>query len=110
MRLFRFKIDLLKAEAVAKMKLTCTVLCDNFYHIGHRKRTGFISLGVIQIKHLIHIFKGFTDHLTLKYLVINAAVNLRTALKLGQALIIHKGDVVGIPLQIDLINSYIQRS
>ena len=65
---------------------------------------------VFKIENLIEFFQRESVYFSLEHLIIEAAVNLRAALKFRQALIIHKGDIVGVTLHIDLINSYIQRS
>ena len=83
---------------------------NDLHHIGHGHRPPFISCGVFKIENLIEFFQREAVYFSLEHLIIEAAVNLRAALKFRQALIIHKGDIVGVTLHIDLINSYIQRS
>ena len=107
----RFKINGLKSDAVAEIKaMRVHWIFHNFHHIGHRKRTVFVTFGVVQIKHLIHIFEGLAVNLAVKNLIVDFGIDRLTALQFFQKLISHKGDIVGVTLHIDLINSYIHRS
>ena len=107
----RLKIYGLKADAVAEIKaMRVHRIFHNLHHIGHRKGTVFVPFGVVQIKHLIHIFEGLAVNLAVKNLIVDFGIDSLTALQLFQKLVSHKGDIVGVTLHINLINSYIHRS
>ena len=80
MTVLRIKIYRLKTDAVAEIKnVGVRVVVHNLNHIGHRKRTVFVTFGAVQIKHLIHIFETFAADLALINLVVDFRIDSKAA-------------------------------